>query len=304
MSPRRLRTPLTTTPPSSDTFASTTTRTARVDQPVRSATLRRVVHTLVAAALSAAILSATAPAHAKAVDDYAPYQGQVSCDPVAKPGVLATRSLLLTKFGGGDLGIVRACGTGGLSEHKEGRAWDWALNAHNPTDRRIATRALAWLTRTVDGQPAAHARELGIMYAIWAGEIWRAYNPDAGWQPYTGYSPHTDHIHLSFSWNGATKRTSWWTGTPQPLDYGPCPKWVGELARPWNGPNTNPCPPPLRRPEANHRGIYRAQHGETLARVARFFDKDAIQIRRLNNWPPTGRVTLTPGQKIRVQPKN
>ena len=24
--------------------------------------------------------------------------------------------------------------------------------------------------------------------------------------------PHTDHIHFSFSWDGAYARTSWWTG--------------------------------------------------------------------------------------------
>src|SRR5690606_34041163 len=28
-----------------------------------------------------------------------------------------------------------------------------------------------------------------------------------------GSSPHTDHIHFSFSWDGAMQRTSWWTGT-------------------------------------------------------------------------------------------
>jgi peptidoglycan hydrolase-like protein with peptidoglycan-binding domain len=33
-----------------------------------------------------------------------------------------------------------------------------------------------------------------------------------GWADYHGSSPHTDHIHFSFTWNGAMGKTSWWTG--------------------------------------------------------------------------------------------
>jgi peptidoglycan hydrolase-like protein with peptidoglycan-binding domain len=56
------------------------------------------------------------------------------------------------------------------------------------------------------------ARRFGIMYIIWNKKMWRAYDPGRGWAAYTGSSPHTDHIHFSFSWDGADKRTSWWTG--------------------------------------------------------------------------------------------
>jgi hypothetical protein len=49
------------------------------------------------------------------------------------------------------------------------------------------------------------------MYIIWNRRIFRAYNPGAGWEPYSGTNPHTDHIHFSFAWNGARKQTSWWT---------------------------------------------------------------------------------------------
>ena len=108
-----------------------------------------------AAALASSVLLAAPSAQAKEVDAFPTYQGQVSCDPVAKPGVLAARRLLLAKFGGGSGGITRACSSGGLSEHKEGRAWDWSLRASKAKDRRTARRATTWLTRGVKGEAAA-----------------------------------------------------------------------------------------------------------------------------------------------------
>lgn len=255
-------------------------------------------------AFAASSAQATDADRGSPVDPFGTYQGQVSCDPDPKPGVVATRNLLLKKFGGRDMGISRACHIGGVSEHKEGRAWDWGLNASNPADRRIANKAIAWLTKTVDGQPAANARRLGLSYAIWAGRMIRFYDFDAGWQRYTGESPHTDHIHLTFTWNGAMKRTSWWAGVPQPLDYGPCVRWVGEPAKPWTAPNLSPCPTPLERPRANKNGIYRAQHGETIKRVARFFNQTPRQIRAWNGWPATGPVLLDTGQRVQVTRPN
>lgn len=242
------------------------------------------------------------PAHAQTLDPYGIYEGQVSCDPVAKPGVLAARALLRKKFGGGDLGIVRACNVGGTSEHKEGRAWDWAWNAHRKHDRRHARRALNWLTRTVDGVPAAHARDLGVMYMIWNHRMWRAYRPDAGWLPYTGPDPHTSHIHLSFTWNGATMRTAFWQhGVVQPIDFGPCQVWVGEYAPKWTAPNPTPCPDPLRHPVADANGYYTAQYGETPARVAGWFHLTEAQVRQWNGWPLDGDVWIPVGQKILVK---
>ncbi len=47
------------------------------------------------------------------------------------------------------------------------------------------------------------ARRFGIMYIIWNHQIWGTYAPQRGWAPYTGSVPHTDHIHFSFSWDGA-----------------------------------------------------------------------------------------------------
>jgi hypothetical protein len=53
------------------------------------------------------------------------------------------------------------------------------------------------------------ARRLGVMYIIFNRKIWRSYDP--GWGSYSGTNPHTDHIHISLSYDGSTGRTSFWT---------------------------------------------------------------------------------------------
>ena len=83
------------------------------------------------------------PATAEAL---APYVPQDSCDPVAKPGVIAFRALMLATYKRGtDGGIVRACDDGGTSEHKEGRAWDWMLDVHDAGDAAVASGVLQFL---------------------------------------------------------------------------------------------------------------------------------------------------------------
>lgn len=172
---------------------------------------------------------------------YAPYQGQVSCSKRVMKGTKAFSALIVDKFGGRGKPSLRGCKSGGLSEHKEGRAFDWTLNAKNGKDRKRAKRAFKWLTKTVDGVEGAHAKELGVMYVIWNRRMWRAYDADRGWSKYKGSSPHRDHMHISLSWSGAGKNTSYWTDTPI-FDYGPCQKKEGKLARPWRKPRLTPCP--------------------------------------------------------------
>jgi hypothetical protein len=89
------------------------------------------------------------------------------------------------------------------------------------------------------------ARRLGIMYIIWNKQIWGAYSAGSGWRPYscsgvTGC--HQDHVHFSFAWNGAMKRTSYWTKSVAPVDYGPCVPFGLTYARAYPGFNPNPCP--------------------------------------------------------------
>jgi len=154
-----------------------------------------------------------APEFGPAVDLYAAYDGQNTCDPTFKPGVVDFAALLESAYGRPDLGIGRDCAAGGQSEHKEGRALDYPFNAFDGAQFVQARQLLDWLLATDrHGNPHALARRLGIMYIVWNRKQWRAYRPDAGWLPYKGTNPHTDHIHFSFGRAGARQQTTWWTG--------------------------------------------------------------------------------------------
>ena len=179
-------------------------------------------------------------------EGFSPYLPQVSCDPVTKPGTDALRSLLMATYGGRDLGITRGCEIGALSEHKEGRAWDWGLSAAVPAEKALAQQFLGWLIAPgPNGMAAANARRLGVMYVIWNGRIWSAYRASEGWRAYSGGESHAGHIHISLAWNGAMKRTSWWTGNTGSIDYGPCVAVEGDPAPKWSAPRATPCPTPI-----------------------------------------------------------
>jgi hypothetical protein len=184
-------------------------------------TVKRIVSALAAAAMLAVGLTIAQPSWAvpptpsfpAAID---PYASDVTpgCDPTAKPGVVAFRGILKAEYGRPDAGIVRDCDVGGPSDHHEGRALDYPFDATDSAQKADADALLAWLLATDQyGNKDALARRLGINYIIWNKRMWRAYNPSAGWQPYTkpGGDPHTSHIHFSFGWPGARKQTSWWT---------------------------------------------------------------------------------------------
>jgi hypothetical protein len=47
----------------------------------------------------------------------------------------------------------------------------------------------------------ANGQRLGVTYVIWNGRIFDRRN-GKGWQPYSGPSPHTDHVHISFAGSG------------------------------------------------------------------------------------------------------
>jgi len=151
-----------------------------------------------------------------AIERLSPYQPQTTCAPIARPGVVKFRSLVLATYKGtGDSGIVRACSVGGTSEHKEGRAWDWRVSVKSSTQVAQVNALFAWLFATdAHGNRYAMARRLGIMYIIWNKRIWGAYAASSGWRPYscsgvTGC--HQDHVHFSFNWPGAKALTSFWT---------------------------------------------------------------------------------------------
>ena len=176
---------------------------------------------LVLASLLAVVGPATAAprkarsSYAKVIEPLAGYQPQTTCSPRAKAGVVdLSRRLLRSYPGTRSLGIVRACAAGGRSEHKEGRAFDWGgLRASHAADRAKVKNFTTWLfAKDRHGNRNAMARRMGIQYVIWNKRIWGSYAASSGWRKYTGANPHTDHMHISFTWAGANKKTSFWTG--------------------------------------------------------------------------------------------
>ena len=142
--------------------------------------------------------------------DLAPgYQKGTRCLTENQPGAVAFAKLLNSTYGSRTYGILRHC----AAEHGEGRALDWMINANNAEQLALANALTRWLAAPdAKGRPGAMAKRFGINYIIWNRQMWRAYDPGRGWTQYYGVSPHTDHIHFSFNWDGAYKRTSWWTG--------------------------------------------------------------------------------------------
>lgn len=134
------------------------------------------------------------------VESYPTYDAQDTCSPTEKPGTVRLRSFLLDRYPGtGNLGIVRSCTVGGTSEHKEGRAFDWAVNAFS-SQRAAADDFLKRLMLSDSGgELHATARRIGVMYAIWDSRIWGSYRTESGWREYAGPNPHTDHVHISLS---------------------------------------------------------------------------------------------------------
>jgi peptidoglycan hydrolase-like protein with peptidoglycan-binding domain len=172
------------------------------------------------------------------LDVQTPYEPQVSCDTRTQPGVTAFADLMKAHYKTGVAGTNRPC-QGDVSEHYDGRALDWMLNVNNVTQKEVADSVTTWLS----ANNGAMARRFGVSYIIWNKKMWREYRPELGWVAYTGPVPHTDHVHFSFSWDGARKRTSWWTGTPTTVvDLGPCRVYAGEFAPLYTTIRTVPCP--------------------------------------------------------------
>ena len=165
-------------------------------------------------------LAVPAPASA-AIEDYASYQPQTKCRPHAKPGTTYLGQWLVRRYGGGFGPIGRPCGSGGASEHKEGRAFDWTLDAAHKADRR---RARTFLDRAFRTDPRGHddarARRMGIMYVIWKDTMYPAWNEFEA-EPYLSSGctskkkcsktlRHRDHVHLSLSKPGGRAETTWY----------------------------------------------------------------------------------------------
>jgi hypothetical protein len=164
------------------------------------------------------------PSFGPYIEGYAPYVGQTKCRPKAKPGVVAFQQMLQEAYPDSSwFNISRACDVGGRSEHKEGRALDWARDATDPAQAATVNDLFAWLLAT-DGHGNTHAvaRRMGIMYIIWNRQMWSSW--DQAWEVICVQKrkhcrdpedrsivhPHADHVHFSFTRRGARMKTTYW----------------------------------------------------------------------------------------------
>ena len=199
------------------------------------------------------------------LDAAPPWQYSYSCDPNNKPGMVALANLLADHYDRPTWSGSRPCIQGDNSQHYEGRAFDWSMNAYDPEQKAIGDSVAQWLSAN-NGEMA---RRFGVQSIIWNRQSWYLYKPGS-WPYYNGYSPHTDHLHISFSWDGAMGRTSWWDGTPITAhDYGTCRVYANQYAPRYQGFNGTPCatnlpaPPyadnPVVLPGANNNYVREAQ---------------------------------------------
>lgn len=187
-----------------------------------AAATRRLLVT-VGAMLTCLVLLGSAQAAYAPVEPYAGYQPQTNCAPRAKPGTQALGRWVVRTYGGGYGRISSSCAGRSVSEHKEGRAFDWTLNAARATDRARATRFLNRIFATgPSGEPAELARRMGVMYVIWSDHIYASHDQFRV-RPYRSSSckrlatcsktlRHRDHLHISLTRGGGLGRTSWYVG--------------------------------------------------------------------------------------------
>lgn len=173
--------------------------------------------------LCAVLLLTSAPASAvRPLEPYADYQPATRCSPAAKPGTRMLARWLVNRHGSHD-SISRSCrrGSAVTSEHQEGRAIDWFVDATTPRGRAAARRVLDDLfAPDAAGNRAVKARRMGVMYVIWNDRMysaWREFRPE----PYLSSScpsrrrcsatlRHRDHVHVSLTRRAARAQTSWY----------------------------------------------------------------------------------------------
>lgn len=168
------------------------------------------------------------PTFTEPAEPFASPWGERECDQRPKPGVEAFATFVHEHQGGHIGRIVGPCGV--KSGHASGRAWDWMISAIDPEQRARAEELIAWLL----ANDAEIFRRAGLRYLIWDKRVYTSLT--GAWKPYDGYDergqcarppcrhPHTDHVHFSFSKEGAAGQTSFfrWLRGEQPSP-GPTP---------------------------------------------------------------------------------
>ena len=213
------------------------------------------VPTASARTASASIASASTavlptPPALRTIEPLSKYVPSDSCDPRTKPGTAALAALLAKTYPDVIHYTVRPCDLS-VSEHYDGRAIDWMASVKDSAQYADANALLRWLFATDSyGNTYSNFRRLGVMYLVFNNRIfgswdlkWLPYNNCAN-QPGSAYDNacHRTHVHISLSWEGANKRTSFWTNARVGTDYGPCKPASLNWAGLHSAVRTTPCP--------------------------------------------------------------
>lgn len=103
------------------------------------------------------------------------------------PHVQAAAEEISRTFGIYNIGGFRLTGSVADSDHPKGLAID--VPATGDKGDSIAS----WVIQ--------NSARLGVTYVIWDRHIWQ----NDTWKNYSGPSPHTDHVHISFSATGSSE---------------------------------------------------------------------------------------------------
>lgn len=133
---------------------------------------------------------------------YNGYTGAKSCTKGPAEGALGAMSWFLAKYkelGGRNSGIYNCRPVRGstrtTSLHGEGRAMDFGLRWYDKID----------IFEEFAEQLRRNSKELGIQCIIFNQKIFSGGYKNKGWYNYTGVNPHTDHLHVEFSWTAADR---------------------------------------------------------------------------------------------------
>lgn len=124
---------------------------------------------------------------------WSPWESAVQCTSGPEPGARALLAWLREEYPqGSSLGIFNCrpvAGTSTKSLHSEGRALDYKMPMENGRGSAIG--------REIVFRIGAHGAALGLQTAIYDRTIWSAKSPEG--RPYTGASPHHDHLHIELT---------------------------------------------------------------------------------------------------------
>ncbi len=89
-----------------------------------------------------------------------------------------------SKYGIKNVGGYREHGSVPGSDHPKGRALDFMTYKNKKQGTALANDIIR------------NYKQWNVKYVIWNRHIW---SPGRGWRKYSGPSPHTDHVHVSFN---------------------------------------------------------------------------------------------------------